>query len=376
MGLISRVSSRTYRFLQGTIKCHMTISENNYENHFYTNFDGSNKNAALITANELTIAQKHLILRSINDNCESLPRKTQTRKASAAMPIKTILANEGLPYSMSPVSIYSDDLCSYHNFKHLEKLDEDFDEHVECPSRCIKTLESILGNEKLLIYDQNPKTKELMAYRKINLRLNAARLAKKEEILLGHKEEYYNWVQSTIHLNDKELYDRTLQSDSLYLSRLTELSASVALGTCLQAAEDLFDNINLKAAYCLTRPPGHHAYKNKGSGFCIYNNAAIVAKHMVNYSKKRKNKDEHLRRILILDWDVHHGNGTQDITYDDNHIMFVSLHRSDRGMFYPGKGDEMGSENLGGETARGLNINIPFNNYDYNHSTKNYDIFD
>merc|ERR1712003_23622 len=94
-------------------------------------------------------------------------------------------------------------------------------------------------------------------------------------------------------------------------------------------------------------------------------------------SKRTKtSKYKQLKRILILDWDVHHGNGTQEITYNDEHILFISLHRSDKSHFYPSKSNEMGSENLGGEKAKGLNINIPFNNYHYDYFKDSYDIFD
>ena len=100
-------------------------------------------------------------------------------------------------------------------------------------------------------------------------------------------------------------------------------------------------------ALCLVRPPGHHATPTRSMGFCLFNNIALAARHA--------RKAHGLTRILIVDWDVHHGNGTQDIFYDDPQVMFFSIHRYGHG-FYPGTGaaDETG-------TGKGLGhtLNVP-----------------
>lgn len=84
-----------------------------------------------------------------------------------------------------------------------------------------------------------------------------------------------------------------------------------------------------KSAFCLVRPPGHHSTPDQPMGFCLYNHIAVAARHAQAVHG--------LRRILIVDWDVHHGNGTQDIFYGDSAVHFLSIHRHGQG-FYPGSG--------------------------------------
>lgn len=98
----------------------------------------------------------------------------------------------------------------------------------------------------------------------------------------------------------------------------------------------------------INRPPGHHAESNTIMGFCPLNNAAIAA---------RVAQDRGLKRILLLDWDVHHGNGTEEIFYTDPGVVYVSIHRHDYGSFYPGTG---AAARVGYGEAAGHNINIPW----------------
>ncbi len=98
-------------------------------------------------------------------------------------------------------------------------------------------------------------------------------------------------------------------------------------------------------AFCLIRPPGHHALKQKPMGFCLVNHVAVAARHLV--------KQFGLERVMIVDWDVHHGNGTQAAFWEDPQVAFLSMHRFP---FYPGGGD---AHETGAGDGRGLNVNLP-----------------
>ncbi len=121
--------------------------------------------------------------------------------------------------------------------------------------------------------------------------------------------------------------------------------ASRSAGGCLSAAEAIVGG-EVENAYALVRPPGHHAMAGSGFGFCIFNNGALTARHL--------QASFGLDRIAIVDWDAHHGNGAQEIFWDDPDVLTISIHQD--GCFPPSSGDW---DEIGGEGARGANLNLP-----------------
>jgi acetoin utilization deacetylase AcuC-like enzyme len=139
-----------------------------------------------------------------------------------------------------------------------------------------------------------------------------------------------------------------LEADTLVCPESYQVALSAA-GACAAGVDQVMRGGD-RTALCLVRPPGHHATLHKSMGFCLFNNVALAAHHA------RKTFD--LDRILIVDWDVHHGNGTQDIFWTDSTVFFISIHRFGHG-FYPGTGndDETGSGPGLGYTS---NLAVPF----------------
>ncbi len=171
------------------------------------------------------------------------------------------------------------------------------------------------------------------------LLLNARR-ADVETVCLAHDEAYVQRVKRECEAGclDLSTGDTTISRESYDI-------ALMAVGGVL-AAVDAVVSGQAKNAFCAVRPPGHHANQSRGMGFCIFNNIAIAAR----YAQEKHN----LERILIADWDVHHGNGTQDIFYDDDSVFFMSTHQSP---WYPGTGSRM---ETGAGKGKGYSINRPF----------------
>jgi acetoin utilization deacetylase AcuC-like enzyme len=136
-----------------------------------------------------------------------------------------------------------------------------------------------------------------------------------------------------------------LESDTI-LSPESFQVALAASGACVAAVDAVLTGADHRAL-CLVRPPGHHATPTESMGFCLFNNIALAAHHARTVHG--------LTRILIVDWDVHHGNGTQDIFYRDPNVMFLSIHRFGGG-FYPGTG---AANETGSGPGLGHVINVP-----------------
>ena len=142
-------------------------------------------------------------------------------------------------------------------------------------------------------------------------------------LIKTHSLDYINQVQKSFPQNGFNFLD----GDTV-VSPGSKDATKDAVGSILTAIEGV-QNKDFKNAFCAVRPPGHHAEKEKAMGFCIYNNVAVGANFLIE--KYRYNK------IAIIDFDVHHGNGTQDIFYDNEKVLYISTHQYP---YYPGSGSE------------------------------------
>ncbi len=159
-----------------------------------------------------------------------------------------------------------------------------------------------------------------------------------EEISLCHGADYIAMVERTAAL---ERYD--FDPDT-HASRDTFATAVLAAGGALTAVEAVIDGA-VDNAFAIVRPPGHHALPDRAMGFCFFNNVAICARWLI---AKRG-----LSRVMIVDWDLHHGNGSQEIFYESPEVLYVSLHQFPH---YPGTGS---LHELGHRQGTGFTVNVP-----------------
>jgi acetoin utilization deacetylase AcuC-like enzyme len=138
-----------------------------------------------------------------------------------------------------------------------------------------------------------------------------------------HSEDYVNQVEKSFPKKGLVFLD----GDTI-ISPGSKDATKDAVGSII-AAIDGVENKEFNNAFCAVRPPGHHAEKDKAMGFCIYNNVAVGANYLIEKYKYNK--------IAIIDFDVHHGNGTQDIFYDNEKVLYISTHQYP---YYPGSGSE------------------------------------
>lgn len=170
-------------------------------------------------------------------------------------------------------------------------------------------------------------------------RLFSGRAADTADIEAVHSRFYLDQLRHHAAGADPYAYDRDtyLMADSL-------VTAELAAGGCLELADRIMDGM-LDQGFALIRPPGHHAEAGRGMGFCIFNNVSVTAQYL-----RRKYG---LNRILIVDFDAHHGNGTQEVFYETSEVLVVSIHQQDIFPF-TGKATEAGAGQ-----GEGYTINVP-----------------
>ncbi len=165
------------------------------------------------------------------------------------------------------------------------------------------------------------------------------RPATREEVETTHAPAYIDRIAST----SGKVHAR-LDLDTSTSAKSYEAALLAAGGFC-ELIEAVWKG-RLDNGFALVRPPGHHAERDRAMGFCLFNNVAIGAHYAINRFS--------LEKILIVDWDVHHGNGTQHEFYDDPRVLYFSTHRY--GFFYPGTG---GAAEVGNGRGEGFTVNAP-----------------
>ena len=190
--------------------------------------------------------------------------------------------------------------------------------HPEKPDRVSAVIKNLKRN-KNLIWDKSKKFDESL--------LN-----------LTHSSNYLSEVKKSFPKQGLNFLD----GDTI-VSPGSKKATIDAVGSIVCAIDGI-ENNNFNNAFCAVRPPGHHAEKEKAMGFCIYNNIAVGAQYLITTYKYKK--------IAIIDFDVHHGNGTQDIFYENEKVLYISTHQYP---YYPGSGNE----NEKGKYNNVLNIPLP-----------------
>ena len=170
-----------------------------------------------------------------------------------------------------------------------------------------------------------------------------SRCAQQEELDLVHTREHQSDIAGEMVMGHWE--------KSVFLSPGSFDAAITAAGSVLELVQEVWKK-NLDRGFAIVRPPGHHAEVARAQGFCLFNNVALAAAWLTKVGGAE--------RVAIVDWDVHAGNGQQEIFYNNPSVLTISIHRYDNAKFYP-HSEDGGPVRVGGPSARGSNINIAWN---------------
>jgi histone deacetylase 6 len=262
---------------------------------------------------------------------------------------------DALPYATAQTGLVYDVRMRFH----VEAIPTEEDVHPEDPRRIHAIFEAFV--QAGLAWREGtsgPLTDYYMG------RIDA-RMVTMEEVLLVHTKAHWDWVQTLSTKNADQLVDylqhplQQSRMDSVYLSPSTPYCAALSAGGAIEACRATLLG-KVKNVFAIIRPPGHHAEREDAKGFCFYDNVSIATKAC------QREFGPACRKVLILDWDVHHGNGIQQANYDDPNVLYISLHVHESGRFYPelsyrdkrvAYGDHL---HCGEGAGIGKNVNIPW----------------
>ncbi|XP_058499299.1 histone deacetylase 6 isoform X1 [Solea solea] len=177
-----------------------------------------------------------------------------------------------------------------------------------------------------------------------------ARLATEEELTMCHSERLVQLISSSSLMKSRDLHRLSEEFNSIFINNQSFSCAQLAVGGCFAAVDAIMSG-EVSNGTAIVRPPGHHAETDSACGFCFFNTAALAARHAQKISHPAP------LRVLILDWDVHHGNGTQHMFEDDDSVLYISLHRYDNGTFFPSSEDAAPNQ-VGVGKGLGFNVNV------------------
>ena len=206
--------------------------------------------------------------------------------------------------------------------------------HPECPGRLLSIMEAVRATG-LYNYCLDIEGRKVT----------------NEELLSVHPKEHLDEVERLRSKEHRDASKKQMANESVYANEHTTEAAYFSCGASMTMTECVLSG-KVQNGLVVARPPGHHAEPCQCMGFCIFNNVAVAAANAL--------KSENCNKVLIVDWDVHHGNGTQRMFYENEHVMYVSIHRYDDGSFYPPSKDG-GPSMVGKGSGLGKNINIGWN---------------
>ena len=182
-----------------------------------------------------------------------------------------------------------------------------------------------------------------------------AREATTDELLRVHTKKHIDAIDKLKHMTDRDILKFENKLNSIKLNQETPLAARLAAGGLIDLCKKVSLTKEIDNGFAIIRPPGHHCESCLPFGFCLYSNVAIAIRAL--------HEEKPDMKVLVVDWDVHHGNSTQHQFWHDDRVLYFSTHRFDNGHMFPGTG--CGDlDRIGADAGEGYNCNIPFSDYD------------